>query len=156
MLFYNDDNLKELEGQKINIETLFDMKIHIVCDKCKKAKKTKILFKSQPKILIISIQINKKEEEKQQYNIKFNYDMELNLNKNLLNNKDNARYKLISMMKYMENKNALTTFCKSSTKEDIYYQYKDSKEQQIIEEIKLSNEIQNYKRIPYILIYQKI
>ena len=155
MISYNNDNLKELKGQNVNIEILFDRKIKIVCDKCKKCKETKLIFKSKPKILIISFQIKKNEEEKQQFNITFNYNIGLNLKKYCLNNKDNTNYKLICMMKCLEGKNVLATYCKSSTKEDIWYQYKETKEKQKIEVIKI-NEIQTYKKIPYLLIYQKI
>ena len=153
ILSYNDEILKELEEQNINIETLFNLRIKIICDKCKKYLKGRIKFKSQPKILIISIETKKRKEE---YNITFNYNMELNLKKNFVNNKVNINYKLICMMKCLENKKVLTAYCKSSTKEDIWYAYKESKEQQIIEEIKLSDEITTYKRIPYLLIYQKM
>ena len=156
MLSYNDDNLKGLKGQNINVESLFNMKRKIECDKCNRAKKTKILFKSQPKILIISFQLTKKNEEEIN-KIKFNYNMELNLKKYCLNNKDkdNVNYKLISMMKFLDNKKILKTYCKSSTKKEMWYKYSESKEQQEIEEIILSDEIQTYKRIPYLLIYQK-
>ena len=93
MLSYNDNNLMELKEQNINIKTLFYLKTKIVCNKCNNGKATKLIFKSLPKILIISIQSTTID------NLKFTYNIEINLKKFCLNNKDNVNYKLISMIK---------------------------------------------------------
>ena len=161
MLYYSYDNLKGLKEQTINIETLFNMKRKIVCDNCKKSKKTKIIFKTLPQILIIANQIKKQEKEEEEgkenaencIKVQFNYNMELNLKKYCLNNNNDANYKLISMIKFLENKKVLASYCK--TKEDIWYCYKESKDGQNINEQKLSNKIKTYKKIPYLLVYQK-
>ena len=150
MLSFDDDKLyKQLINQTINIETLLSHpNIKLPCKFCNKFKKTKITFKSFPKILIIYFQ------QKKDNNIKFKYKMEIDLKKYSLNYKDNARFELISMIKIGQKKE-IKTYCKSS-KKDIWYKYTESIDQQKIEKIQLSNDIENYKIVPYLLIYQKI
>ena len=151
MLSFDDDKLfKELKNQVINFETLLSQAIiKIKCNKCQKSKKTKILFKSLPKILIIYI------KQKIDNNIIFKYNMEIDLKNNCLKNKNNTRFELISMIKIGHDRQ-IKTYCKSS-KNDIWYIYTESQQQQqSIEEIQLSNIIESYKIVPNLLIYQKI
>jgi hypothetical protein len=149
MLSFDDDTLfKDLKKQIINIDTLLSKAIiKLQCNKCKKSKKTKILFKSLPKILIIYI------KPKIENNITFNYNIDIELKKYLLENKDNASFELISMIRIGPN-NEIKTYCKSS-KNNIWYIYTESLHQEYFEKIILPNEIGNYRDIPNLLIYQK-
>ena len=149
MLSFDDDKIyNELQNQVINIETLlYRSIIKVKCNKCKQYKKTKVLFKSLPKIIIYF-------HQKKNNNIKFIYNLEIDLKKYCVSNKDNERFELISMINLGYNKE-IKTYCKSS-KNDIWYIYTESLQQQIIEEIQLPNKIENYNIVPYLLIYQKI
>ena len=149
MLSFDDDTLfKDLKKQIINIDTLLSKAIiKLQCNKCKKSKKTKILFKSLPKILIIYI------KPKIENNITFNYNIDIELKKYLLENKDNASFELISMIRIGPT-NEIKTYCKSS-KNNMWYKYTESLNQEYFEEIILLNELGNYKDIPNLLIYQK-
>jgi len=149
MLSLDDDSLfKDLKNQNINIYSLLSKAIiKLQCNKCNKSKKTKILFKSLPKILIIYI------KPKIENNIIFNYNIDIELKKYLLEKKDNARFELISMIRIGPN-NEIKTYCKSS-KNNIWYKYTESLDQEYFEEIILPNELGNYKDIPNLLIYQK-
>ena len=100
-----------------------------------------------PNILIIYI------KPKIENNITFNYNIDIELKKNLLENKDNASFELISMIRIGPT-NGIKTYCKSS-KNNMWYKYTESLNQEYFEEIILLNELGNYKDIPNLLIYQK-
>ena len=109
----------------------------------KKSKKTKILFKLLPKILIIYI------KPKIENNITFNYNIDIELKKNLLENKDNASFELISMIRIGPT-NGIKTYCKSS-KNNMWYKYNDS----MVDLIGNSfNDIHDFG-CPYILFYER-
>ena len=136
----------EPNSKNLTIDNILkDSKTPLTCSICKSTFSSKIQFNSCPKILIIII--------KQQIdNINFNYQEDLIIKDKITGD---SKYKLISIIKNIEQKNEYETLCNISVDKNIWTQYIDTHYVKI--EGNFFDKISEQKtNIPSLLIYQKI